>query len=161
MAETATTAPVAPTSVPEPIPVVRADYLPALLVPAYLCILATGQELFPDVDSSEFTMHVRASGGPRVEETERYIEQIENMVAGRKVQAKRFAQELGLAKRLGEDDFLKAIREGTPPPVTGEDGVASLAVAIQCLNGRDDATIVPKPAPYIEAVPARRRAARS
>ena len=35
--------------------------------------------------------------------------------------------------------FIKAIKEGTPPPVTGEDGVASLAVAIQCLDGRSDA----------------------
>src|SRR6266850_3401207 len=54
--------------------------------------------------------------------------------------------------------FVKAIREGTPPPVTGEDGVASLAVAIQCLNGRADAAVAPKSAPYIEAVPAKRRA---
>src|SRR6266849_1341129 len=54
--------------------------------------------------------------------------------------------------------FVKAIREGTPPPVTGEDGVASLAVAIQCLNGRADAAIAPKSAPYIGAVPAKRRA---
>src|SRR6201996_6634557 len=34
--------------------------------------------------------------------------------------------------------FVKAIKEDTPPPVTGEDGVASLAVAIQCLDGRPD-----------------------
>jgi predicted dehydrogenase len=54
--------------------------------------------------------------------------------------------------------FVKAIREGVPPPVTGEDGVASLAVAIQCLNGRADAMVAPKSAPYIEAVPAKRRA---
>jgi predicted dehydrogenase len=32
--------------------------------------------------------------------------------------------------------FVKAIRDGIPPAVTGEEGVASLAVAIQCLNGR-------------------------
>src|SRR5499427_1327738 len=54
--------------------------------------------------------------------------------------------------------FVNAIREGTPPPVTGEDGVASLAVAIQCLNGRADTEIGPKPEPYIEAVPTPRRA---
>jgi UDP-N-acetylglucosamine 3-dehydrogenase len=30
--------------------------------------------------------------------------------------------------------FVKAIREGSVPPVTGEDGVASLAVAIECLT---------------------------
>src|SRR6202007_1628183 len=39
--------------------------------------------------------------------------------------------------------FVKALREGAPPPVTGEDGVASLAVAIQCLSGRADAVIEP------------------
>src|SRR5882724_11210352 len=54
--------------------------------------------------------------------------------------------------------FVRAIREGTPPPVTGEEGVASLAIAIQCLNGRADAAVAPKSAPYIEAVPAKRRA---
>src|SRR6202521_1574343 len=35
--------------------------------------------------------------------------------------------------------FVKAIKERTPPPVTGEDGVASLAIAIQCLDGRSEA----------------------
>src|SRR5262249_6487588 len=74
----------------------------ALLVPAYLCIQATGQELFPDVDSSEFTMHVRASGGPRVEETERQIEQIEKMVAGYQASAAELAQEVALAVLLKE-----------------------------------------------------------
>src|SRR6266852_5062528 len=54
--------------------------------------------------------------------------------------------------------FVTAIREGGTPAVTGEDGVASLAVAIQCLNGRADVAIAPKSAPYIEAVPAKRRA---
>ena len=39
-----------------------------------------------------------------------------------------------------------------------EDGVASLAVAIQCLDGRADAATAPKSAPYIEAVPGGRRA---
>src|SRR5277367_2721128 len=35
--------------------------------------------------------------------------------------------------------FLHAVRTNSPPPVTGEDGVASLAVAIQCLESRSDA----------------------
>jgi UDP-N-acetylglucosamine 3-dehydrogenase len=53
--------------------------------------------------------------------------------------------------------FVKAIRDRSPPPVTGEDGVASLAIAIQCLDGRSDAApdaapdrkpaISPKPRP--------------
>ncbi len=53
--------------------------------------------------------------------------------------------------------FIKAIREGTAPPVTGEDGVASLAVAIECLSSAEPATSR-KSAPYIDAVPVRRRA---
>jgi UDP-N-acetylglucosamine 3-dehydrogenase len=31
--------------------------------------------------------------------------------------------------------FVNAVRTGTPPPVTGEEGVASLEIAIRCLNG--------------------------
>lgn len=54
--------------------------------------------------------------------------------------------------------FVKAIREGTAPPVTGEDGVASLSVAIQCLDGRTDTVGAPKSAPYVEPLPAPRRA---
>src|SRR5262249_48820257 len=33
----------------------------ALCVPAVLCFVRTGQELFPEVDASEFTIHLRAS----------------------------------------------------------------------------------------------------
>ena len=41
-----------------------------LVVPAVLAFLQLGQELFPEVDASELTIHLRASGGPRVEITE-------------------------------------------------------------------------------------------
>jgi UDP-N-acetylglucosamine 3-dehydrogenase len=51
--------------------------------------------------------------------------------------------------------FIKAIKEDTPPPVTGEDGVASLAVAIQCLDGRPDAAPAPPSPRLVE--PAERR----
>jgi multidrug efflux pump subunit AcrB len=54
--------------------------LAALLVPAYWNLKHIGQELFPEVDASEFTIHMRATGGPRVEETERQVEEIENMI---------------------------------------------------------------------------------
>jgi predicted dehydrogenase len=61
--------------------------------------------------------------------------------------------------------FVKAIRKGESPPVTGEDGVASLAIAIQCLNGRAHengasagAGEAPKPARVMGARPAQRRA---
>jgi predicted dehydrogenase len=41
--------------------------------------------------------------------------------------------------------FIKAIWEGSIPPVTGEDGVASLAVAIECLT-RAETAVSRKPA---------------
>ncbi len=34
--------------------------------------------------------------------------------------------------------FLTAIREGSVPAVTGEEGVASLDIAMQCLSGRGE-----------------------
>jgi hydrophobic/amphiphilic exporter-1 (mainly G- bacteria), HAE1 family len=52
----------------------------ASLVPAYFAFRGVGQELFPEVDAGEFTVHVRAAGGPRVEETERQVEEIEALV---------------------------------------------------------------------------------
>jgi multidrug efflux pump subunit AcrB len=52
----------------------------AALLPTWWAFNRLGRELFPEVDSSEFTVHMRASGGPRVEETERRIAQIENVV---------------------------------------------------------------------------------
>ncbi|HYV36376.1 MAG TPA: efflux RND transporter permease subunit [Gemmataceae bacterium] len=44
------------------------------------CTSQIGQELFPEVDSSEFTVHLRASGGPRVETTENKIRDIEKLI---------------------------------------------------------------------------------
>jgi multidrug efflux pump subunit AcrB len=86
----------------------------ALLVPTYFCFKNIGQELFPDVDSSEFTLHMRASGGPRVEETERQVAEIENMLRGWKASATQLAREVRFAVQLGEDDHLQAIREANP-----------------------------------------------
>jgi hypothetical protein len=42
--------------------------------------------------------------------------------------------------------------------VTGEDGVASLAIAIQCLDGRSDAAPERKPSGVPKTRPAPRRA---
>src|SRR5262249_31939889 len=52
----------------------------AVLVPAVLGFHRIGQELFPEVDASEFTVHLRATGGPRVEETERQVAEIEGII---------------------------------------------------------------------------------
>jgi multidrug efflux pump subunit AcrB len=54
----------------------------AALVPAVWAFTDLGQELFPEVDSGEFTLHLRAPGGPRVEETERQVERIEKLLRG-------------------------------------------------------------------------------
>jgi UDP-N-acetylglucosamine 3-dehydrogenase len=54
--------------------------------------------------------------------------------------------------------FVRAIRDGAPPPVTGEEGVASLAVAIQCLNGRAEVG-APKPSRLVGTASRRARSA--
>jgi multidrug efflux pump subunit AcrB len=54
--------------------------LGAVVVPTALALRKVGQELFPEVDAGEFTVHVRATGGPRVEETERQVAEIEKLV---------------------------------------------------------------------------------
>src|SRR5262249_19390466 len=51
-----------------------------LLVPTAWAYKRIGQELFPEVDSSEFTVHMRSTGGPRVEETERQIAKVERLI---------------------------------------------------------------------------------
>jgi multidrug efflux pump subunit AcrB len=50
------------------------------LIPAGWCLTGIGQELFPEVDTSEFTIHLRATGGPRVETTERQVAEMERLV---------------------------------------------------------------------------------
>ncbi len=86
----------------------------ALLVPTALAFRGVGQELFPDVDSSEFTLHMRASGGPRVEETERQVEQIENMIRGWQATPAQLAREARLAAQLGEREHRQAILAANP-----------------------------------------------
>jgi predicted dehydrogenase len=49
--------------------------------------------------------------------------------------------------------FLEAIREGTPPAVTGEEGVASLEIAIRCLD--QDSGAGRRPVPISERRPLR------
>jgi multidrug efflux pump subunit AcrB len=100
-----------------------------LLLPAYWAFRNVAQELFPDVDSSEFTVHVRASGGPRVEETERQVEKIENLIRGYRASAKDLARELALAKQLQEDDHVEAIRAANPDEVAFIDELAQASGA--------------------------------
>ena len=56
--------------------------------------------------------------------------------------------------------FIKCVRDRSPPPVTGEDGVASLATAIQCLDGGYPAELAAKSTRRVAvAAPRRARAA--
>ncbi len=87
----------------------------ACLVPAWLAFRGTGRELFPEIDSSEFTVHLRAAGGPRVEETERQVEHIEEMIAhGYKAGFQQFLNEVYLARESGDRDYLDDLREANP-----------------------------------------------
>jgi UDP-N-acetylglucosamine 3-dehydrogenase len=43
--------------------------------------------------------------------------------------------------------FVRAILGGTPPAVTGEEGVESLGIAMRCLEGRQPAQVVPQRGP--------------
>ncbi len=52
----------------------------AALLPALFGSRQIGQELFPEVDASEFTVHLRAAGGPRVETTEHQVAEIEELI---------------------------------------------------------------------------------
>lgn len=99
----------------------------ALMVPAYFAFRNVGQELFPDVDSSEFTLHVRATGGPRVEETENQVEEMENLISGFQANPTQFARAVGRAARFGEDDRLQAIRDANPDHRAVIDEMATLA----------------------------------
>jgi hypothetical protein len=40
--------------------------------------------------------------------------------------------------------FIESVRDGKPPAVTGEQAVASLEIAIRCLEGRPAATVAPR-----------------
>jgi predicted dehydrogenase len=43
--------------------------------------------------------------------------------------------------------FVSSVRTGQRPPVSGEDGTASLEIAIRCLNGRSAETTAPRKGP--------------
>jgi multidrug efflux pump subunit AcrB len=61
----------------------RLAVLGAVVAAAAFAVLVfprIGQELFPEVDSSEFTVHLRATGGPRVETTEQKIRAIDKLI---------------------------------------------------------------------------------
>lgn len=103
----------------------------ALLIPAWYAAQGIGQELFPDVDSSEFTLHLRATGGPRVEETERQVEVIENMIRGYRATGEQLAYEISLAHQIGDEEHLQAIRRANE----GADEIDQLLDSVREKNG--------------------------
>ncbi|MEJ2626323.1 MAG: gfo/Idh/MocA family oxidoreductase, partial [Pseudolabrys sp.] len=48
--------------------------------------------------------------------------------------------------------FIHAVRTGASPAVTGEEGVASLEIATQCLESRAAADAAQQPLPRVAAV---------
>ena len=62
---------------------VRLAFVPIFIV---VCVLAfalipfLGQDFFPDTDSGQFILHVRAKTGPRIEETARLADQVEGTI---------------------------------------------------------------------------------
>ena len=82
------------------------------LLTAVLAFRRTGKELFPEVDSSEFTVHLRATGGPRVEETERQVEEIERMLTkSHKAGCQRMILEVRSAQAHKDREYLQALLE--------------------------------------------------
>ena len=62
---------------------IRLAFVPIFIV---VCVLAfalvpfLGQDFFPDTDSGQFILHVRAKTGTRIEETARLADQVENRI---------------------------------------------------------------------------------
>jgi multidrug efflux pump subunit AcrB len=55
----------------------------ALFVGAVLLLMSMGQELFPPVDSGQFTIYIRLPSGTRIEKSEETLERIERVVIDR------------------------------------------------------------------------------
>lgn len=79
----------------------------ALIVPTVWANRWVGQELFPEVDTSEFTIHMRAPGGPRVEETERQVALVENILRGYKASYRDFVPEMIYAAESADEEFIQ------------------------------------------------------
>src|SRR6058998_494617 len=61
----------------------RAVFIPVFLgacLAAFLLIPQLGENFFPDTDSGQFTLHLRAATGTRIEETARLTDQVEAVI---------------------------------------------------------------------------------
>lgn len=104
------------------------------LLPAIWCSRRIGQELFPEVDASEFTVHMRLKGGPRVDATEQRVSEIQRIIG------QGYTQRQKISGNLSPEDRQKLEEEGftingdhkekfIPPIVPGEDLVLTMANA--------------------------------
>ncbi|BAZ17207.1 putative multidrug efflux pump, AcrB/AcrD/AcrF family protein [Calothrix sp. NIES-4071] len=52
----------------------------AFWISALVLLPFVGQDFFPQVDAGQFRLHVRTPSGTRIEETERYFTEVENVI---------------------------------------------------------------------------------
>ncbi len=114
--------------------VVVAAILLGCLLPALWCGRRIGQELFPEVDASEFTLHMRLKGGPRVETTEQRVHEIERIISQGYTKREKIKDDLTPEERAALEQEGYTIKGDVkekivPPIVPAEDLVLTLANA--------------------------------
>ncbi len=83
-------------------------------IPAAIWGTRLGQELFPEVDVSEFTIHARLAGGPRVETTEQQVRQMEQMIRGYQGSVRDLAWEILSAQQQHDSAYLQRVVADNP-----------------------------------------------
>jgi multidrug efflux pump subunit AcrB len=99
---------------------VAAMVLAGVIVAAW-CFGRIGQELFPEVDASEFTLHLRLKGGPRVEATEERVREIQKIIGEGELKKEKIRDNLTPEEREAIEKAGYTIRgkykEITIPPI--------------------------------------------
>jgi multidrug efflux pump subunit AcrB len=78
----------------------------ALFVGSLILLANTGQELFPPVDSGQFTVYVRMPSGTRIERTEEKLQEIEQVLQERLGQAD---PDFALGREMDPDSHLQML----------------------------------------------------
>lgn len=121
------------------------------IVPAVWCFNRTGQELFPEVDASDFTLHIRLKGGPRVEATEKRVAAIQKLIREGYVRREPLPQNLTPERRAAYEADGYVVSEGhlekrIPPLIPPED--LDLLLANIGLSSRWSAIYTPNNGPH-------------
>jgi multidrug efflux pump subunit AcrB len=123
----------------------------ACLVPAAWCFLHTGQELFPEVDASEFTVHLRLTGGPRVEATEDRVIEIQKILREGYTKREKLPENLPAeaAEALRADGYTikGGYKEKQMPPIVPPDDL-ELIVSNMGISSRWSAIYTPNNGPH-------------